>query len=186
MYLTEPSRFIEYFGNYSQVSNLIKIGLSQNIMEFLLSNYFFHKVVDVFFRIINLFKPKGIKVRRLRIEKVDFINLQREHFLYDTKEIEALQFFLIGQGFCPPEYPDCKICWNRYSIIDKSGNLSAIIRNLGVQAGNYNWPASLHQIYAVHQNIIFCENCINSTIASKYVVNIPVWGRIFQNIKSEK
>lgn len=116
-----------------------------------------------------LFSYNQIEPARLAISKIRMIELQKKEFKYNSDIAAALDnYFEKMDGVKTVRLRNAHICWNRYSIVDTSNKVTSLLKELGVEAGPYNWNKSLTIDGKRHKN---------SHYLSKRIVNIPVWSQ---------
>lgn len=167
--------------NYKSINLLLSLSLGRNIEKFMINN----KPIFFLFSLVNKLYGKlisyQIKISKLDSTKINLIKKQRRRFKKTNFESEALLRFLDSNDFIKPNYKDSNIVWNRFSMIETSGRLKRTMINMGVEASNFNWPTPLHKRY---NNYVPSKlnSYPNTDLASKYIVNIPVWSTIFQDL----
>lgn len=119
--------------------------------------------------------PRLRTVARMNSRKKQYIEEQKRNF--DCLKNARYHFDFgvdISSGF---ESAGTTIVWNRYSLIDYSGELIEKLYGNGICAGNFNWQIALHDSsrYKDCKKIFFRSQFQNTDILKKYVVNIPIW-----------
>jgi hypothetical protein len=111
---------------------------------------------------------------RLRREKVELIAMQRREHARSGTESAALGFAAAALLRAAAGLSAGVAEWNRLSVLEPTGRLTARLVRAGMEARNYNWPAPLHSS-APGGRVASSRDCRQSEYASQNVVNIPVW-----------
>lgn len=122
-----------------------------------------------------------ISIRKMHSGKVKLVAAQRRNFTPDEKEVNALEEFISAEGGDILSIPGASINWNRYTVIDKTGELRGKFNNNEIEVSNYNWPLPLNRIFRKNSNVIVSENLEVSEYLSANILNIPVWSNYFQS-----
>ncbi|SFP18173.1 DegT/DnrJ/EryC1/StrS family aminotransferase [Enterovibrio norvegicus] len=137
--------------------------------------------------LISRFRSKEIKIIRLGKHKKNLIGIQNDKKGSIEKPINKdsiKKWILDVSPKCTffQEY-ECSVHWNRFSLIDESGELVEFLKSKDIEAGNHNWPKTLDE--HLHGN-----NCVeifgeleNSKHLAKYIVNIPTWIDLEEYVK---
>lgn len=165
---------------------------------FLYGAYFSHffnvgiyrKVLSCFSRLLN--HIKGIDATRREIcrmhpIKIALVEGQRRNYQAFSEAGELTTFFRqLGRMLKIEEklcfFEDEGIHWNRYSFLDMTGSIATYLHSHGVAAGNFNWSRCLHEVMPNAQGCVWHGPFKNAEIASKHIVNVPVWNNWWRSI----
>jgi len=143
-------------------------------------------MVKLFLHVCHIIIPSDLPVRRLGIPKIRLINFQRERITVNDSESEALVNLLIRKKLYQPENIKSRIVWNRFSLLDRSGDVRNLMKELDVEADTFNWKVPLHIRYKKNKRVIAKTDFSNTLIASNYMLNIPVWSTYFQELENNE
>jgi hypothetical protein len=132
----------------------------------------------IYFKFI---KSNKIHIKILNNHKVALIQHQRSSYKYNTKNVRKLEDYLMLNNIKINNFKGQEIHWNRYSILDKDRKISLLLNKFDIQFGNYNWSIHLGEKYLSANNVIKNSSFHNSDLASKYILNIPVWADFISN-----
>ncbi len=137
-----------------------------------------------FYRKILVFVFKAFRrLQRSRLRTVARMNCKKKYYIEEQKsnfdrlkDVEyQFDFGLdIISGF---ERNGINIVWNRYSMIDYSGEITEKLYQKGICAGNYNWQQALHDSRKCQncRTVFFRSEFQNTDILKKHIINIPIW-----------
>jgi len=184
MQYSSETKYFKNLNNFSLIEFLFFFNFPKQIIILIISNKFALKLWYSINRFLMFFiknRRNKIKILKIDVEKIKLIQEQKTKFYKSivNSEIKYLENFLSSNNIEFNNYSECKINWNRYSIIDISGKIKNALLPFSdqIEYKNFNWPESLHKIKITHQNKEFT----NSEIASKHIINIPVWSNFFKN-----
>lgn len=115
---------------------------------------------------ISLFRLAPRKIALIQEQEVVLSKMEP----LDVSKLECL-LSSIGSGHVSRSR-NVEIFWNRYSLLD-SGKVKKVLQSMGVEAGNFNWPALLCR----ESEVDFFPN---AKYAAQKIVNIPVWTEIVE------
>lgn len=166
--------------NYLLLKFLIRLKLNYSTIYkilTLLNKKTINKLINIINKIIYKFIINNqITILQMNNKKINFIKDQEKNFKYNydnvmrVKEI-CKQFDVVTFD----NYNKAEIYWNRYSVLDKNGDLKEYLIKNNIEVGNYNWPITLSKIYFKNKKVIPLGSLDNSQFASKHILNIPLW-----------
>lgn len=135
---------------------------------------FFFRAIGLIFKFI---KSKEIKIEKMRVEKIQLIKMQQERYEYDENKAFQIQRILKEIGLEAYSSANAEIHWNRLSVLDPDDKFRNFLKlkNIQIEASNYNWPETLELIFRNHNDVIVEHELPNSEYAAKNIVNIPIW-----------
>jgi len=135
---------------------------------------FFFRAIGLIFKFI---KSKEIKIEKMRVEKIQLIKMQQERYEYDENKAFQVERILQEIGLDVYSSANAEIHWNRLSVLDPDDKFRNFLKlkNIQIEASNYNWPETLEQIFRNHNDVIVEHEMPNSEYAAKNIVNIPIW-----------
>ncbi len=118
-----------------------------------------------------------ITIRKLAKSKIPVVLSQRNRMRLAVSDsaVERVKEWLQKRWPQRHREPRGKIKWNRYSILDESGQMANALVRVGVQAGNFNWPTPLHLQYKNQERVVLQGYYKNTEFAARHIVNIPLW-----------
>lgn len=159
---------------YELIRYFFTKGFSDNFIKILLKNNILIKILR---RIITADKTN--EILKLHKSKVSILKHQSVNFLYKKETVDHLKSILINNELeIYNSYPNMKIHWNRYSVLDKDNKIKNFLLSKNIEVGNFNWSKPLHTRYKEQNNIKYCDKFKNSIYASKNIINIPIWRKI--------
>ncbi|NQV53849.1 MAG: DegT/DnrJ/EryC1/StrS aminotransferase family protein [Flavobacteriales bacterium] len=175
-FLTAPQSFRTGIDRVGAISFFLSMGFSTDAMSSLYKSSGF---VSMLWRLVDKLKSRlksdRIEVLRQHPSKLQLIFKQFQRWDSGQDEVMELEKWLSNQGIENAEFGEAVIEWNRYAVLDPEGVLSQQFSEMGVQAGNYNWPVTLRSKYARHPNVRVDQSLEESEYVARHVVNIPVW-----------
>lgn len=130
------------------------------------------KVINVLDRMIGKFQNSKIKVERLGCKKIILLEKQE---LRSLKKMKYNIPELITKGEELFYRDDRFINWNRYSLLDESGEIKKILLENGIEVGNYNWPEPLDVKLKRCSHVFLHGNYKITHYVAKNILNIPIW-----------
>ena len=175
MKYTSLKYYEEGVDNYEIISFLKIIGLNNRLIYFILCQKLFSKLIYKNIKFINFFNKKKIKVKKLHIKKINLVKKQIKNFYYNIKNENFIIKLCKDNSIVYPRVNKLSfIYWNRFSVIDRQSILKKILKKKNYQVSNYNWPVTLDKLVKKN-DVKIIESLENSILASKKVVNIPIW-----------
>jgi len=164
------------------MQKLLLLSIKKELVYTYLSRFKISFFIKLFNKVYSkFFKTSRIEILKIGQNKINLINLQRQNYKYNFDLISNFESFLKENKIEIAEYKNEKICWNRYSIIDKNMTIKNILRKFNVQIGNYNWSVHLGDKHINNQKVLKGSQYKNSDIASKCILNIPIWTKFWSN-----
>lgn len=123
----------------------------------------------------ELYKINSLKIEFIKWQKEDFFECYKKLIDYDYRSLLEL-----------PVNPFDKIgdfVWNRYSLIDESGEIRNKLQRDGIIARNYNWTNTLldWKLKYPQKKVHYIGKLENAEYFKRNIINIPIWQ--FDNIR---
>ena len=163
--------------NYSLVNFLNTLSLPECLIFKLIKN----RIVLILYKIakrVNLFLSnpnEKIMIERLGSKKIKLLKLQEERFNDKHHYLKDFELFIKNLGISMDDHDNLKINWNRYSIIDQTGQIKKALLESEIEVGNFNWPRTLQEQYSKEKSVTIFEETKNSKALAKNIINIPIW-----------
>jgi dTDP-4-amino-4,6-dideoxygalactose transaminase len=175
--LSDKDKYFRGMRTDSIVKDLLKMGGSGRVtaMGYSKAHRIIKKIYKRTFGVadqMNILKMNDAKIRLAEIQKMNFRP--------DKLEINSIEELIKNEGGDIINIPGADINWNRYTVIDKSGELRKKFDSSEIEVSNYNWPVPLHKLFKGNRNIIASGNLEVSEYLSANILNIPVWSNYFQ------
>lgn len=182
MDLTAPQKFLPGLDRTGAIAFFHALGFSDaRLAEMYYGSSAFRTGWKFIAKLSARMKSERITVYRQHEEKLQLIYKQFGRWQSNADAVARLETLIASQGFDVPIHHGSHIEWNRYALIDPSGELKRRLREKGLQVGNFNWPTTLFEKYKSHPNVVVNQPLNQSEYVAKHVLNIPVWTSEFEN-----
>lgn len=109
--------------------------------------------------------------------RMGFIKWQKDNFNSNYTKLSGYDYQSLLQL---PDNPFDKIgdfIWNRYSLIDESGEIRSEMQRKGIIAKNYNWTKTLldWKVKYLNMPVYYIGKLENSEYLKRNIINIPIW-----------
>ncbi|MEQ9188376.1 MAG: DegT/DnrJ/EryC1/StrS family aminotransferase [Cryomorphaceae bacterium] len=180
MHLTAPQTFLPGLDRTGAIAFFHSLGFSDaRMVELYHGSSSFRAGWKLIAKLTSRLKSERITVCRQHGEKRQLIYKQFSRWQSNTGAVARLEAWMSSQGFEVPVHEGSKIEWNRYALIDPSGDLKRRLGEKGWQVGNFNWPVTLFEKYQSNPNVFVNQALNESEYVAKNVLNIPVWNTEF-------
>ncbi|TLS66741.1 hypothetical protein FEF65_09480 [Mariprofundus erugo] len=169
---SDENNYLAYYNNFSMIRNC----LSLHVPSLLLKSKFFLSMMSTFHGKFRKNVSSDISIRRIRENKITLIGLQEKNCV-DNLSKNVANMDMVYAGLCKKFGVSLSfkgVLWNRYVMIDASGEIKDSLRLEGVEVGNYNWPIPLHRKFKIN-SVVSEGDYVNTDYLSSNIVNIPSW-----------
>jgi len=167
--------------NYLLIRVLLSLKIPMNIIYRLLTICKYKYISKVINKLISLLSIKSnqIIITKMSQKKINLIKEQEKNYKYKNENIQFIEKLCKINNIPFINEKNLNIHWNRYSVLDKNNILKNMLLKRNIQVGNFNWSITLDEIYKNNHKVYVLYNLKNSSIASKNIINIPIWSKIY-------